>query len=216
MRRKREIGQDRILSPFFLVLLVLSFTLIFWLTVVWVIPGRSLIDIQRFWSSPGYPGLSLFAASTFIVLLLLYLLIAESLVARRSGNSLTVGLCLICALPLAAIGSVLLDLAQLSVYQLLWERDGIDEPFDAKGQHLGRVLHESEENPTRYLQVALEDGTTVLVSAIPRYTRPSESAYVVVQRFSGRRTSTLCHQLISYLPAGDLDLLTERRLEAMK
>jgi hypothetical protein len=198
------------------VLLILSFTLVFWLLVLWLLPGRSLIEIYRLWSTPGYAGFSLFSASTFIVLLLLYLLIVEALLSRHSGDNLAVAFCLLSALPVAAVGAFLAELSHPPVYYLLERFDRIDEPFDVRAEPLGRVLATRDVGTTRYLQVALEDGTRVTVSAVPRYESPSDSEYVVVRRFSGRHTHTLCHQLSSYLPADSLDLSTQRELDELK
>ena len=203
-------------STSIVVLLVLSFTLLFWVLVIWLLPGRSLIEIYRLWSTQGYAGFSLFSASTFIVLLLVYLLIVEALLARRSGNRLAVAFCLLSALPVAAVGAFLVEISHPPLYFLLERFDRIDEPFDVRGEHLGRVLATRDAGTTRYLQVALEDGTRVTVSAVPRYESPSEAEHVAVLRFSGRYTHTLCHQLSQYLPAASLDSSTERALDALK
>ena len=217
MRKKRDLGKEGgRLGVGLVALIVISFTLLFWLTVLWTIPGLSLLEISRFWSVSGYAGFSLFAACTFIVLLLLYLLVAEGVIARQSADNWTVGLCLLLALPLAAVGATLVEIAHLPTYFLLEPYDRIDEPFDTRSEYLGRIVETTEVGTTRYLQVALEDGTRVTVSAVPTLESPDESDHVVVRRFAGRLTHTLCHRLSSYLPGGWLGLATERRLNALE
>jgi len=202
--------------PWVIFVVSLCFTFVFWLIVIWMIPGHSLTEIYRFWVVPGYPGLSVFSVSTFIILLLIYLLIIESVLARRSRKRFALVLCLLSALPLATVGGFLVELAHMSSAFSWRHPDSIDEPIDPKGEFLGRVMSVNDEGSTRYLQVVLEDGAKVVVAAVPRFADSSESDYVWIQRLAGRQTHTLCYRLNSYFPKEWLGLSTERALRSLE
>lgn len=206
-----EAGGRPGIGPLLNSILIMHFSLVFWiLSVLTIIPYR-FSQLREFWKSAVPPGTSVYDLCVVDVSLLAILLVVDAWASWRLtakfGWFHATGY-LACAAVILMIGRDLYAFVEIPLNDEWYYRQVKSEPLDISGYQLGRVVQRGvdgcEVPGSDCILVELLTGKTVTVTVRPEIAGAPSPIVVVEQRvgrFSGMKSS----QVNYYYPVDDAE-----------